>query len=116
MAKELRTYVHVADENGQYRVFGPGDDLPDWARSAITNPKAWADGEAPVAANELSGSEGEASEPVEPPRAGKGSGLEVWRDYAERLGWFDEIPADASRDDIVASIDAERARRDQSGE
>lgn len=39
----LNTTVHVADETGTYQVFGPGDELPEWAEKAITNPKVWAD-------------------------------------------------------------------------
>lgn len=39
----LRTYVHVRDEAGEPHVFGPEDDLPGWAKDAITNPKAWDD-------------------------------------------------------------------------
>ncbi|TYP82073.1 hypothetical protein [Blastococcus xanthinilyticus] len=41
---------------------------------------------------------------VEPPRSGAGSGTEVWRAHAERLGI--EVAADAGRDDIVAAVDA----------
>jgi hypothetical protein len=39
---KLRTYVHVADDEGQAHAFGPDDDLPAWAVEKITNPKAWA--------------------------------------------------------------------------
>lgn len=39
----LNTTVHVADETGTYQVFGPGDELPEWAEKAITNPKVWAE-------------------------------------------------------------------------
>lgn len=43
--------------------------------------------------------------PVEPPRSGKGSGVEAWRTYADALGITH--PDDATRDDIVALVDAE---------
>lgn len=43
MAARLRTHVHVSDPRGDVHVFGPEDDVPDWAREAITNPKAWAE-------------------------------------------------------------------------
>ncbi|MFD4699757.1 hypothetical protein [Streptomyces niveus] len=46
MAK-LRTYVHLKDDKGLTHVFGPADDVPEWAQALITNPKAWA--EAPEA-------------------------------------------------------------------
>lgn len=45
------------------------------------------------------------NEPVssEPPRAGRGSGLDAWVEYAESLDL--EVPADATRDDIIALVD-----------
>lgn len=39
----------------------------------------------------------------EPPRAGRGSGIEVWRTHAESLGLL--VDEDASRDDIIALVD-----------
>ncbi|WP_328742902.1 hypothetical protein OG436_29360 [Streptomyces caniferus] len=41
MAK-LATVVHVVDDKGTNHVFGPADEVPAWAASKITNPKAWA--------------------------------------------------------------------------
>lgn len=38
---ELSTTVVLRDENGEVRSFGPGDQVPDWARAQITNPVAW---------------------------------------------------------------------------
>ncbi|GAB1326977.1 hypothetical protein ACE1SV_13160 [Streptomyces sennicomposti] len=42
----LALYVHVSDSQGRAVVFGPGDEVPEWAQQVITNPAAWA--EAPV--------------------------------------------------------------------
>ncbi|MFE5828746.1 hypothetical protein ACFQ8W_00495 [Streptomyces sp. NPDC056508] len=42
MAK-LATFVHVTDEKGTNHVFGPADEVPAWAESLITNPKAWSE-------------------------------------------------------------------------
>lgn len=44
---------------------------------------------------------------AEPPRSGKGSGVEAWREYAEAKG----IPfdAEATRDDIIALVDGQQA-------
>lgn len=39
---DLTSYVHVQDDDHPMTVFGPDDDLPDWARAAITNDKAFA--------------------------------------------------------------------------
>ena len=41
---------------------------------------------------------------AEPPRSGKGSGVNEWRKYAEQVGV--SVPDGASRDDIVELIDA----------
>lgn len=105
----LNTFVHVTDvdEDGNQRqgTFGPADNVPDWAIKAITNPKVW-DGEPPSIESPVLG-----GELVEPPRTGKGSGAEAWRKYASDLGWFESIPDDTSRDDIVKAIDDERERR-----
>jgi hypothetical protein len=115
MAK-LNTYVHATatgpDGVQLSGTFGPADDLPDWAAAAISNPDVW-DGDPPAAA---------AAEPpattdgdgdlVEPPRSGQGSGADAWREYAGKLGWFEEIPESAKCDDIIAAIDDERAKRD----
>lgn len=43
----LVTHVHVTDAEGTAHVFGPADEVPEWAQALITNPKAW--DEAPTA-------------------------------------------------------------------
>lgn len=42
----LNTYVHVHRVDGPTVVFGPDDELPDWAVKEITNPAVWAGGDA----------------------------------------------------------------------
>lgn len=37
----LTTTVHVTDDKGTAHVFGPADEVPEWAQALITNPKAW---------------------------------------------------------------------------
>ncbi|GAA1714498.1 hypothetical protein [Brachybacterium phenoliresistens] len=49
------------------------------------------------------GAQGE-ERPTPPPKAGKGSGPEAWRAYAEKVDV--EVPADASREDVIAAVDA----------
>lgn len=39
----------------------------------------------------------------EPPRSGRGSGIEAWVTYAESLDL--DVPDDASRDDVIALVD-----------
>lgn len=42
----LATYVHVDVGGGEVKVFGPNDEIPAEVAELITNPKAWAAGEA----------------------------------------------------------------------
>lgn len=42
----------------------------------------------------------------EPPRSGKGSGLDAWVTYANSLGL--EVEDDASRDDVIALVDGDK--------
>lgn len=83
----LRSYVYLADDNGEVHGFGPGDDVPEWARRKITNPDVWESGV------------GES----EPPRHGAGSSREAWADYASSQGV--EVSEDDSRDDIIAKVE-----------
>lgn len=97
--KKLNTYVHafeVTEDGGPGRSqqFGPGDEVPGWAREVITNPKVW-DGEDDEPAED--------SDEPEPPRHGKGSGLEAWRTYASGLGV--ELEDGMTRDDVIAAVD-----------
>jgi hypothetical protein len=54
----LASYVHV-HKDGASHVFGPEDEVPEWAAALITNPLAWA--EPPYAKVDLR------DEPVTPP-------------------------------------------------
>jgi hypothetical protein len=53
--------------------------------------------------------EGELSdaEVNEPARSGRGSGLAVWGPYATGLGI--EVPAEATRDDVIKLVDEHKA-------
>jgi hypothetical protein len=44
--KKLARSVRVRDDEGTDHVFSPGDDVPSWAQSKITNPGAWVDDDA----------------------------------------------------------------------
>lgn len=85
----LKAYVHLMDANGVVHAFAPGDGVPAWARSRITNPDAW-DDDGP-------------SKPEPPPRHGAGSGRDAWAAHAEHLGV--EVSDDDSRDDIIAAVE-----------
>jgi hypothetical protein len=135
---QLATYVHVADENDTMHVFGPDDDMSkpenQWAVGKIVNPKAWVGGKAPDAgespdeerarllarlaeldnagkqadAGSRSTGDGQAEGDGPPPKGGDGSGAPAWREYAARNGV--EVPADASRADIIAALERAQVR------
>jgi hypothetical protein len=50
MSGRLASYVHVRDADGVVHVFGPDDEVPEWAAALITNPVAWAE---PPSGNQL---------------------------------------------------------------
>lgn len=87
------------------RVYPAGDVPPSEVAAHITNPAAW-DGPA-EAVESIPASPPETPEGPElkePPRKGRGSGVEAWRTYAGQIGI--ELPDGASRDDILALVDA----------
>lgn len=106
MAK-LNTHVHAVERNpdgsqGRTGHFGPGDEVPDWAQKAITNPDVWEEAPAPTEATSASTPQG--VEVKEPPRGGPGSSVEAWREFAKAKGL--DFPDGASARDIQAAWDA----------
>lgn len=57
-----------------------------------------------TSAADPAGDDDEAAVLEEPPRKGRGSSLEAWQGHADALGI--EYDNDASRDDIIAAVDA----------
>lgn len=124
MTRKLATHVHVNDEHGVTRVFGPDDELPAWAVEAITNPKAWAGDEPAQAFGTETGIAAVPPAPADreppappagpaqpaattaavPPRSGAGSSLAAWQEYATTVG-FDPSTA-KNRDELIAQLDA----------
>lgn len=91
MARELSANVYVDGV-----LYGPaGESPPKDVAERITNPKAWA---GTVDADDDSGEAGI------PPKGGAGSGKDAWKAYADSLGVA--VDDEASRDDIVAAIEA----------
>ncbi|GIF14792.1 hypothetical protein [Actinoplanes teichomyceticus] len=105
MARKLRTFVTVHERDdkgeltGQSGTFGPADKLPDWAAKAITNPDVWDGEESDEPARPSAPAPG-----AVPARSGPGSGVEKWREYATSQGV--DVPEGASRDDMIAALDA----------
>jgi hypothetical protein len=51
VSAQLRYAVYLDDpeQPGETVRFLPGDDIPEWAQAAITNPNCWVDGVLPSA-------------------------------------------------------------------
>ncbi|MFI7239670.1 hypothetical protein [Streptomyces cyaneofuscatus] len=109
--RRLKTYVHVDGV-----AYGPGDQVPKKVAEKIgdhaweTVP-AWGDEHGPETVQftdpDAAKQPGGGTPPTEveaPPRSGKGSGIDAWREFAERQDL--EVPAEASRDDIIAACEA----------
>jgi hypothetical protein len=101
----------VAKLGGEASVWGadgvrydPGMDVPAEVASEWSNPDIVWDGDAPASDAGDGAAKAPADPSVEPPRSGRGSGVEAWRAHAAHLGV--EVPDDASRDDIIAAVDA----------
>jgi len=122
MVKQLKRVVILTNpETRQAETFRPGESVPGWARKAITNPAAWEtsdteddqadepepeEPETPANDGEDGGSDSDGEEEAlpQPARAGRGSSLEAWQAYADARGI--EYANDATRDDIIAAVDA----------
>ncbi|MDX3027480.1 hypothetical protein [Streptomyces scabiei] len=93
MTARAAVHVYVVSKDGTKRQWlKPGDEVPSWARMDSRNLQQ--------AETSQQSSAGSASEPA---RSGKGSGLEVWRSFAERNGVG--VDSDMSRDDIIAACE-----------
>lgn len=90
---ELMRHVALFDDKGILYQFGPGDDIPSWARKKITNPNVW-DGE-------LDDDEGGSDGP--PPKSGKGGGIRAWRKYAEDNGV--DVDGLDSPEEVIAAVE-----------
>lgn len=96
------TIVRNPDDQ-QLVVLRAGQEVPDWAVEQVGDHLLGGPAAAPA---EPAGGESGNEAPTEPPRAGRGSGLEAWKAYAESLGI--EVPDDAQRDDVIDLVDQQR--------
>jgi hypothetical protein len=81
--------------DGTVRLTEPA--VPSPAEEAITEPER----PKPVRAVTQEPDEPDPGLPAAPPRAGRGSGLEVWEAFADSVGVT--YPAEATRNDIIAA-------------
>lgn len=94
MPRRLRAHVHVAG-----KVYGPGDQVPAKVAKLIGE-HAWEEDADTAAA----GQSPQGPETVEePPRSGRGSGVDAWRAFAEAKGVGLDDGMD--RDAIVAACE-----------
>jgi hypothetical protein len=97
-----------------FAVYGPeSEDIPDWAMEQMgdhcfEDVPGQPDPDAQLAEQSQAAAANEDGPGGEPPRAGRGSGLEAWTDYAVGLGI--DVPDDASRDDVIELVDAYNAQ------
>lgn len=97
--RRLIAYVHVGGV-----AYGPDDEIPATVRRQIGD-HAFADPDADVEAEVDPDDGDESGGDVEtPPRSGRGSGIEAWRQFAEQSDV--EVPAEASREEIIAACEA----------
>lgn len=89
-------FAYGADGSALPTPLRAGDDVPE----GITVGSHLTDGDETDA-------DGAGAGGGEPPRAGRGSGKEAWAEYATGLGV--EFDPEASRDDIIAAVDASRS-------
>ena len=109
MARRLRTAVAVHTPKGTVWLSAGQSPSADVA-ALITAPNAWDDDAAapavptePAPAPEPSEPIPETEAPAEPPRSGRGSGIDAWRAYATAIGLG--IDPDMTRDDIIDAVD-----------
>lgn len=114
MAAQLNTYVALLDDEMNSHYFGPGDNIPKWARKRIQNPDVWVeideDEESSVdESNEVEDApeteaidEGDETASVIPPKGGPGSSAKAWAKYALSLGF--ETDGDAKASEIREAL------------
>lgn len=110
MAKKIGEFaVHLSDENGQLHSFLPGSEPPTWAAKQLGD-HCFEGGEKlfnedgvpqPVIHHDAVVSEPSGDGP--PPRAGKGSGEDRWRSYAESKGV--DVSDAEGREDVIARLE-----------
>ncbi len=121
--RKLNTHVHVTEigedgkPTGRSGMFGPADELPDWARAAITNPFVW---DGPVdKAEVLAAVSGQGTNvggdtpvdtggdtEVDPNRPRGNASRADWATYAGSLTPPIDVTGGMNRDDIIAAVDA----------
>lgn len=96
MSKIGEYAVHLHDDNGVLVSLLPGDDVPGWAVGRIGK-------HALASGDDVNADVSDDSSDAPPPKAGKGSGEDKWRAYADRHGV--DVSGAEGRDDVIAALD-----------
>jgi hypothetical protein len=100
---KLAITVHVFDpETGRTSVLNRGTEVEGRALALISNPDVWEDPDEAAAALADLESEASQGDSVEPPRAGAGSGRDVWAKFASDHGVH--VEDEDKREDIIAAL------------
>lgn len=112
MSKLIATTVLPARGGGGFVTFGPDHEteVPEWAAKQM-GAHMFENGEHPFPDSNYPGKEEADSTNVDPerepgaipPKSGKGSGRDNWAAYANDVDV--DIPAEATRDEIIAAIE-----------
>ena len=102
------TSITLTHELGGHREGDTIDVSPGVAALLTTQGYATSDSDGADEGNDESPSNLDASSVTRPPQSGKGSGEKAWALYAESLQLA--VPEGATRDDIVALVEAYDAR------
>lgn len=108
---KLAFHVHVQDENGDVKVFGPDDTVPAWAAKKITNSSAWASSDA-QAEGAVEGSEDPEDSGPKPYSEWLKADLEA--EVASRNEGRDEddaieVEGSGNKPDLIAALEADDA-------
>lgn len=98
MAKKFTAHVHLLHD-AEVVSFAPGDDLPKWAESLVTNPDAFEEVEAVAKPTGTDGAGGTGADELDGLKAAELKAI------AKELG----LPAKGKNDDLKAAIRAKRA-------
>lgn len=91
----------IANVNVGGTWYGPGyrkNKVTAEVEKAITNPNVWGN------VTKADDQDEDNDDLQEPPRSGSGSGVDVWKAHAEKLGLT--VPANAKQADVIALVDA----------
>lgn len=95
--------VYVSDDEGNRHAFVAGQDVPDWAAEKMGD--VIDDGARSEAVEDDKDTGAGAEQDAVPERPKGNASREAWAEYARAQGF--DVAEDATRDDIIAAVDAD---------